>query len=181
MNAILTWWGVSIAVATHSVQSSSVVDPQTITSVVPVFVAIMVWVIRILIIGTLSLAMDRMLHPGMVQRTALQSAVAASQARQSQVQNRVPAQTIQPMNIPAGLNSAGLSARPSYSRSAAGQNAAGARSNRPVVDEPEYVPETPSRGRPDPTYHTLSMSQRPTVNSDSRAVENTGANRFRRS
>jgi len=62
MNAILTWWGVSMAIVNHSVQSSAIIDPKTITMVVPVFVAIMVWVIRILIIGTLSIAMDRYLH-----------------------------------------------------------------------------------------------------------------------
>ncbi|NMC15752.1 MAG: hypothetical protein GYA40_03810, partial [Chloroflexi bacterium] len=70
MNAILTWWGVSMAVTDHVVSSSVVVDPGTITGVVPVFVAIMVWVIRILIIGTLSLAMDRLLHTGAQPRPA---------------------------------------------------------------------------------------------------------------
>ena len=64
MNAVLTWWGVSMAITNHQVQSAAVVDPKTIATVVPVFVAVMVWVIRILIIGTLSLAMDRMLHKG---------------------------------------------------------------------------------------------------------------------
>src|SRR5512147_2101292 len=77
MNAILTWWGVSMAIATHKVQSAAVVDPKTIATVVPVFVAVMVWVIRILIIGTLSLAMDRLLHPGVVQRTVLENALSA--------------------------------------------------------------------------------------------------------
>src|SRR5512139_1569833 len=38
MNAMLTWWGVSMAVASHPVQSSVVVDPATITNIVPVFV-----------------------------------------------------------------------------------------------------------------------------------------------
>lgn len=56
MNAVLTWWGVSIAIATHRTQASVVIDPATITKVVPVFVALMVWLIRILIIGTLSYA-----------------------------------------------------------------------------------------------------------------------------
>src|SRR5512138_798235 len=63
MNAILTWWGVSMAVASHPAESTAIVDQATLTGVVPVFVAIMVWVIRILIIGTLSLSVDRILHP----------------------------------------------------------------------------------------------------------------------
>lgn len=59
MNAILTWWGVSMAIANHSIQSTTIVNPGTITKIVPVFVALMVWVIRLLIIGTLSVAGER--------------------------------------------------------------------------------------------------------------------------
>ncbi len=61
MNAMLTWWGVSMAVVTHTVQSTAVISSETLVKVIPIFVAIMVWVIRILIIGTLSVAGDRML------------------------------------------------------------------------------------------------------------------------
>jgi len=59
MNAILTWWGVSMAIMNHVVQSTAVVDAGMLTKVVPVFVSLMVWVIRILIIGTLSMAGER--------------------------------------------------------------------------------------------------------------------------
>jgi hypothetical protein len=59
MNAILTWWGVSMAIANHSLKSQSILDSNTLTTIVPVFVALMVWVIRILIIGTISVAGDR--------------------------------------------------------------------------------------------------------------------------
>jgi len=61
MNAILTWWGVSMAIMTHNVQSTAVLDAETVVEVVPVFVSIMVWVIRILIIGSLSVAGDRLI------------------------------------------------------------------------------------------------------------------------
>lgn len=60
MNAILTWWGVSMAIVNHPVRATNVVDPNTLTKVVPVFVAVMVWVIRILIIGTISVAGERL-------------------------------------------------------------------------------------------------------------------------
>ena len=61
MNAMLTWWGVSIAIINHnSLGAGSVVSSTTLTKVVPVFVAIMVWLIRVLIIGTFSLAGDRL-------------------------------------------------------------------------------------------------------------------------
>ncbi len=60
MNAMLTWWGVSIAIANHQTLGNAIVDRGTLLKVVPVFVAIMVWLIRVLIIGTFSVAGERM-------------------------------------------------------------------------------------------------------------------------
>jgi hypothetical protein len=59
MNAMLTWWGVSIAILNHQSQGNAVVSNETLLKVVPVFVAVMVWLIRVLIIGTISVAGDR--------------------------------------------------------------------------------------------------------------------------
>lgn len=56
MNAILTWWGVSMSIVNHSVMSSTIIDPVTINLVVPLFVAIVVWITRILLIGSLTLS-----------------------------------------------------------------------------------------------------------------------------
>jgi len=60
MNAMLTWWGVAIAILNHESLGGAVVSRQTLLDVVPVFVAIMVWLIRVLIIGTFSAAGDRL-------------------------------------------------------------------------------------------------------------------------
>jgi hypothetical protein len=61
MNATLTWWGVSVAITNHtSLSSGTVISTTTLTKVVPVFVAVMVWLIRVLIIGTFSVAGDRL-------------------------------------------------------------------------------------------------------------------------
>jgi hypothetical protein len=60
MNAMLTWWGVATAILSHASSDSSVIAPETILTVVPIFVAIMVWVIRVLIIGSFSVAGSRM-------------------------------------------------------------------------------------------------------------------------
>src|SRR5512143_1414711 len=58
-NAALTWWGVSVAIVNHSsVAAGSVVSGQTLTKIVPIFVAIMVLLIRVLIIGAFSMAGD---------------------------------------------------------------------------------------------------------------------------
>jgi hypothetical protein len=59
MNATLTWWGVSMALLNHSIQSAAVLNPDLLLKIVPVFVAIMVWVIRILLIGSLSYTGER--------------------------------------------------------------------------------------------------------------------------
>jgi len=56
MNAILTWWGVSMSIVNHSVMSSTIIDPDTIHLIVPIFVSIMVWITRILLIGSLTLS-----------------------------------------------------------------------------------------------------------------------------
>jgi len=64
MNAVLTWWGVSMAINSHAIASSSMIDPKTISLVVPLFVSLMVWIIRILLIGSLSMAGDRIFSDG---------------------------------------------------------------------------------------------------------------------
>lgn len=56
MNACLTWWGVSVAIISHNSAGGVLVGQATMTKVVPVFVAVMVWLIRVLIIGTFSVA-----------------------------------------------------------------------------------------------------------------------------
>lgn len=60
MNAILTWWGVSIALLNHESFENIVLGRETVLRVVPIFVAVLVWLIRVLIIGTISLAGDNL-------------------------------------------------------------------------------------------------------------------------
>jgi hypothetical protein len=56
MNAILTWWGVSMDLASHTLASSAILDHKLLLQTVPVFVAIMVWVTRVLLIGSFTMA-----------------------------------------------------------------------------------------------------------------------------
>src|SRR5512140_1736635 len=60
MNAALTWWGVAIAIGNHTPLGSAIVGRATLTQVIPVFVAIMVWIIRLLLIGTFAMAGERL-------------------------------------------------------------------------------------------------------------------------
>lgn len=55
-NAALTWWGVSIAILNHAAAGSRLIGQAAMTKGVPIFVAIMVWVVRVLLIGTFSIA-----------------------------------------------------------------------------------------------------------------------------
>lgn len=60
MNAVLTWWGVSIALLSHETFENVVLGRDTILKVVPIFVAVLVWLIRVLIIGTISISGDNL-------------------------------------------------------------------------------------------------------------------------
>src|SRR5918996_4780218 len=59
-NAILTWWGVSVAMLQHPAAGGVLLGATTMTKVVPIFVAAMVLLIRVLLINTFSLAGERM-------------------------------------------------------------------------------------------------------------------------
>ena len=68
-NATLTWWGVSVAIAQNgAIQGTSAVSSTTLATAVPIFVAAMVWLVRLLIIGTFSLAGDRLFTTAQMQQ-----------------------------------------------------------------------------------------------------------------
>lgn len=56
MNAVMTWYAVSLTLLHRPLQSSEVLSPEQLLTVVPIFVAILVWLTRILFIGALSMA-----------------------------------------------------------------------------------------------------------------------------
>ncbi|HEY3473468.1 MAG TPA: hypothetical protein VGK56_02600 [Anaerolineales bacterium] len=58
-NATLTWWGVSVAILQHNAAGGVLLGASTMTKIVPIFVAAMVLLIRVLLINTFSIAGDR--------------------------------------------------------------------------------------------------------------------------
>jgi len=100
MNASLSWWGVSVAIVNHdSLATGAVVSSSTLTKVVPVFVAIMVWLIRVLIIGTFSIAGGNLFtsvedHPRAQVRPASLSVGSAIRSRPNEISPITP--TYQP-------------------------------------------------------------------------------------
>jgi hypothetical protein len=98
-NAALTWWGVSVAIASHTSEGSMLLGRDTITHVVPVLVAIMVWVIRVLIIGTFSLAGESLFTVGEAATVKPPVSMRRSAA---------------PFSAPAPTAAGGSAAEPSY-------------------------------------------------------------------
>ncbi len=61
MNAVMTWWAVSVVLLDHEL-GNEVLSREQLITIVPVFVAILVWLTRILFIGAVTLAGERLLH-----------------------------------------------------------------------------------------------------------------------
>jgi hypothetical protein len=59
-NAILTWWGVSVAMLQHPAAGGVLLGQGTMMKIVPIFVAAMVLLIRVLLINSFSIAGDRL-------------------------------------------------------------------------------------------------------------------------
>jgi hypothetical protein len=141
MNAMLTWWGVSIALLNHQSLGNAVVEKATLLKVVPIFVAVMVWLIRVLIIGTISVAGDRLfsqaeLRSARNSRRSIQNTASASSNARPQPK---------PFGARASTLRRGVSAAPTTTSS-----------YRPAPKpEPSYEPEYTSN---EPTYHPVSFS-----------------------
>ncbi|GAB4273691.1 MAG: hypothetical protein Kow0080_21420 [Candidatus Promineifilaceae bacterium] len=59
MNAIMTWWAVTLTLLNHDLGNEVLSRAQLINSV-PIFVAVLVWLTRILFIGALTVAGDHL-------------------------------------------------------------------------------------------------------------------------
>jgi hypothetical protein len=137
MNATLTWWGVSVAIANHTSMGTAVIKSATIQSVVPIFVAVMVWVIRILIIGTFSLAGERMFG------------MADNRARRSMPQQQIPTRNEYRPQRPAVVSGQAAVSRPIL---------APASSFKPQP-KPYQRPESTYSRPAEPTYHNLASNR----------------------
>ena len=139
MNAMLTWWGVSTAIMNNQTLGNAVVDRAALLRVVPIFVAILVWLIRVLVIGSFSVAGGSIFGGGNnsgqkktkhYSRNAVKPAPVQAQGRRN---GAVKAVEVAP-----------------------------ARSFHTTPQPPQGVKLTrrtqPSSNRPEPTYHPISSS-----------------------
>ena len=135
MNASLTWWGVSIAILNHATLGNAVIPRERLLQIVPIFVAVIVWLIRVLIIGTFSVAGERIFSQddSPSARRGLQMNFSSAVSKPKPQPNRSrPATTY---SRPTNVN----------------QRPASQTSFRPSAN----------RSRPEPTYHPISMQAKP--------------------
>jgi hypothetical protein len=131
-NAILTWWGVSVAIVNHtSASGGMVLSTATMTKAVPIFVAAMILLIRVLIIGTFSLAGDRLF---------------TTEVRRSYNSPRPAQPTYSPAQTSAALRPASSLSRPVPPNST---------TFRPAPKSASPNPQQTSFVRQEPTYHNL--------------------------
>lgn len=114
-NAMLTWWGVSVAILKHNAEGGILLGQENMTKFVPIFVAAMVLLIRVLLINTISIAGDRIFS--------------LAEDRQSQYQNRPSYRS---------NNESYGTLNPSFPRPAPKPNPVA--STRPLYNEPTYHP-----------------------------------------
>jgi hypothetical protein len=138
MNATLTWWGVSVAILTHtSLSGNAVISATTMTKVVPVFVAVMILLIRVLLIGTFSVAGDRLFTTDQRRTYTNIPKPAAQQAYRSASPQQATLRPASSINRPAQTPSNAAFRPASHSQPA---------------QQTSFV-------RPEPTYHNLSYGQ----------------------
>jgi len=164
-NATLTWWGVSVAVSNNAnLQSTSVMSAATLLKVVPIFVAAMVWLVRLLIIGTFSLAGDRLFTTA-EQHTQFKTQYQPQQQTQRTYNTPQPRPSYQtqsqrsinqPVNQPI-LRPASQINRPLNSNT---------NSFRPAPKPATTTSQQSSFIPPEPTYHPVSYNARTVENTD---------------
>lgn len=149
-NAILTWWGVSVAIVSHaSASGGAVISTATMTKVVPIFVAAMILLVRVMIIGTFSLAGDRLFT--------------TDERRSYSYNNSRPTQTSQqPTYRPVQSQSQPV-IRPASTLSRPAQSAQG-NTFRPAPKT--NSPQQSSFTRQEPTYHNLHGQNNPERTND---------------
>ena len=90
LNAAMTWWAVSLTLLNHSF-GNEVLSRAQLLQIVPIFVAALVWLTRILFIGAFSVAGEHLFEPTQPrQRPSQQQAMPAGQRPSRQVPRPAP-------------------------------------------------------------------------------------------
>lgn len=141
MNAIMTWWAVNLTLLNHDF-GNEVLSREQLLRVVPLFVAVLVWLTRILFIGAFSVAGEHLFD-----LAGQDDDVAPQRQRQPQRRPRPVAAAAEP-GLRLVRNEGPSRYRPSYAQAQAQPTAQRDRSAPPVVEEQktQVWPSTPNRG-----------------------------------
>jgi hypothetical protein len=99
MNAIMTWWAVNLTLLNHDL-GNEVLSREELLRFVPLFVAVLVWLTRILFISAFSIAGTHLFETNSTRRQV--PAAAATTANQSK-QAPVSQSKRRPVSKPGGL------------------------------------------------------------------------------
>ncbi len=97
-NAVMTWWAITLALLSRPLGNEVLARDQLI-AIVPVFVAALVWLTRVMIIGTFGIAGERIFTLGTESRRFKQlSAPSASRSRSAAPSRKQPRPTQRDQN-----------------------------------------------------------------------------------
>jgi hypothetical protein len=147
-NATLTWWGVSVAIVSHaSASGGAVISTATMTKIVPIFVAAMILLVRVMIIGTFSLAGDRLFS------TDERRSYSYNNPRQTQTQEP----TYRPVQSQPVIRPASTLSRPAQTPQASPTFRPATKTNNP---------QQTTFTRQEPTYHNIHGQNNPDRTTD---------------
>ncbi len=157
MNAVMTWWAVSLTLLNHDF-GNEVLSRAQLLKYVPIFVAVLVWLTRILFIGAFTVAGEHIFDFNSAGRTQAKAAP--------------PAQAAAPRPLRAGSQPA---AAPRPRMAAKPQQAAPRRNEAPnFLEEFDPVPAQPTRVNPTPGGTSRVRQRPPSPNPSMRRVPMSG-------
>lgn len=158
MNAMMTWWAVSLAMIGGSHQiGNEILSREQLLAYVPVFVAALVWLTRILIIGTFSVAGDRLFS----QAEAMLLEVRNQTSKPRPAPAPAPRPAAQPARVIGGRYDDGEFDEPAYTRSESRPRPATTTPPPAASYRPVEQPRPVTRPAPKPAYQPAqSLSAR---------------------
>ncbi len=149
MNAVMTWWAVSLTLLDHNL-GNEVLSREQLVRFVPIFVAILVWLTRILFIGSLSMASGHIVSQRRSEKRAPAGAAVAGQAAERQ--QNVPAVRTNQTPVRQPTQAAPLPAR--QATPVPGSTTVTAPAAMPSAVPATRNPAAPSRPAPNPVTPT---------------------------
>ena len=169
LNAIMTWWAVNLALLNHNF-GNEVLSRDELLRYVPVFVAVLVWLTRILFIGSLAMAGEKLL--GQRDEVSKRPPEAVARPQQTAPQPR-PAQPARPITVNQPIRPPARPQRPTVPNIPLTDDVPDfLRQTRPVMpvsveaaeEWPAPEPEIVRPTRPQPSQQNRVRQQPPPIN-----------------